>query len=286
MLVFYNHKQQVDNCQSYSPSAGKPRKVVQAWRQKYSVEMKKVKPLQETSLCLAHSPAYVRGILNCKINNGFDNKSKEIAESLKWTTGSFTSAAVHAWQHKVSTFSPTSGFHHACYDHAAGFCTFSGLTIAGLYLNRNFGVKKIGIIDFDSHAGDGTEDTITKTGTRDIFTHYSLGFNKVNHNNNDQWLEELPEMIKSNFSDCEIIFYQAGMDCHEDDPLVTSGFFNNDQIYKRDYLVFDTCRQMGIPLITNLAGGYQQPFEKVIELHVLTAQAYNDVKTKGGKNGY
>ena len=282
MLVFYNHKQQVDECQSYSPSARKPRLVVQAWKKEGKVEVKRVKPLNEDLISLAHDKSYVRGIFNLKTKNGFGNKSKEIAESLRWTTGSFVSAAVYAYQNRTTVFSPTSGFHHACYDHAEGFCTFSGLTLAGLILNKFYGVKRVGIIDFDSHPGNGTLNTIERTGSQNLFCHYSLGYERVNHGNRVEWLDRLPKLLKT-FNDCQIILYQAGMDCHEDDPLVMSGHFSDEQIYERDLVVFDTFKKLSIPLVCNLAGGYQEPLQKVIDLHNLTAKAYFNVINKGGE---
>ncbi|OJJ15383.1 histone deacetylase [marine bacterium AO1-C] len=275
MKVFYNKQQVVESIVVDSPSARKPKLVLQSWKKLgYPMEIMKVRPLTVDELCLAHDPAYVRGILRGNIKNGFDNKSKEIAKSLLWTTGSFASAAAHAYQHRESTFSPTSGFHHAHYDQAAGFCTFSGLTIAAILIKKRFGAKKIGILDLDSHSGDGTDQTLYKTGHEDLVEHYSLGYDDVDIYNNEQWLTNLPDLIRERFSDCEVLFYQAGVDCHIDDPEVDKGHFTTEQIAERERIVYTTCRELELPVVTNLAGGYQKPIEKVIRLHDLTAIAF------------
>jgi len=277
MKVFYNKQQTVESMVGDSPSARKPKLVLQAWKKLgYPVEIMKVRPLTVDELCLAHDPSYVRGILRGNIKNGFDNKSKDVAKSLLWTTGSFASAAAHAYQHRESTFSPTSGFHHACYDQAAGFCTFSGLTIAAILLKKRFGAKKIGILDLDSHSGDGTDQTLYKTGHEELVEHYSLGYEEVNIYNNEQWLADLPDLIRQRFSDCEILFYQAGVDCHIDDPEVDSGHFTTEQMAERERMVYTTCRALELPVVTNLAGGYQKPIEKVVQLHNLTAIAFHE----------
>jgi hypothetical protein len=39
---------------------------------------------------------------------------------------------------------------------------------------------------------------------------------------------------------------------------------------RRDGLTFERLKNMGVPVAWNLAGGYQDPLEKVIELHVNT----------------
>lgn len=277
LLVFYNKSQCVNEDMGYSPSAKKPKLVVQAWKQlDFPITIHKIRALSMEEISVAHDRDYVRGILSGKLNNGFDNKSLDIAKSLQWTTGSFFCAAAHAYVHKCSTFSPTSGFHHAGYNFANGFCTFNGLMIAALLLKKLHKVQRIGILDLDSHAGDGTEHILDKTNSGDFIAHYSLGYQDVQKHNNVEWLANLPHLIRQNFSDCSILLYQAGVDCHEEDPEVYSGHFSSEQIYTRDKLVYSTCRALKIPVVTNLAGGYQRPIQKIIDLHNLTAMAFQD----------
>lgn len=277
MLVFYDKKQYVNEDVGYSPSAKKPKLVVQAWKQQgYPITIKKVRALSIDEIAEAHDKNYIKGILSGKIKNGFDNKSLNVAKSLPWTTGSFFCAAEHAYTHKCNTFSPTSGFHHAGHGFANGFCTFNGLAIAAILLKKRLKVEKIGILDLDSHAGDGTENILYKTDSEDFIAHYSLGNFEVQKHNNTEWLENLPNLIKTTFSDCKILFYQAGADSHEDDPEVHSGHFTTEQMYLRDMLVYSTCNELGVPVVTNLAGGYQKPVEKIIDLHNITAKAFQE----------
>jgi acetoin utilization deacetylase AcuC-like enzyme len=277
MLVFYNKKQGVNESVGYSPSAKKPALVIQAWKQLgYPVSIQKIRALSIEEIAVAHDLNYVKGILNAKLQNGFGNKSLNVAKSLQWTTGSFLGAAVHAYLHKTNTFSPTSGFHHAGYNYADGFCTFNGLTIAAILLKKQYKAQHIGILDLDSHAGDGTAHSINKTNSEDFITHYSLGYQDIQKHNNVEWLENLPNLIREHFSDADVLLYQAGVDCHEADPEVYSGHFTTAQIYLRDKLVYDTCSELKIPVVTNLAGGYQKPIEKIIDLHNLTAKAFQD----------
>ncbi len=279
MLVFYNKNQTVTEDVGYSPSAKKPMLVIQAWKQlPYPIDIHKIRALTLEEIAVAHDINYVRGILNGKLENGFGNKSLNVAKSLLWTTGSFFCAAAHAYQHGCSTFSPTSGFHHAGYNYANGFCTFNGLAIAAILLKKQYKASRIGILDLDSHAGDGTEHIISKTNISDLLAHYSLGYHDVQKNNNAEWLEHLPELIKQQFADCEVLFYQAGVDCHEDDPELYAGHFTAEQLYLRDKIVYTTCRELNIPVVTNLAGGYQRPIQKIIDLHNLTAKAFVEAR--------
>ncbi len=47
--------------------------------------------------------------------------------------------------------------HHAEYDQAMGFCYFNNVAIAARYLQIEWGIQKVGIVDFDVHHGNGTQ---------------------------------------------------------------------------------------------------------------------------------
>ncbi len=47
--------------------------------------------------------------------------------------------------------------HHAEVDKAMGFCYFNNVAVAAKYLQEKWGVKRVGIVDFDVHHGNGTQ---------------------------------------------------------------------------------------------------------------------------------
>nr|MDO8079122.1 histone deacetylase [Candidatus Freyarchaeota archaeon] len=49
--------------------------------------------------------------------------------------------------------------HHATYSHGHGFCIFNNIAVLSRYMIKNWGVKKILIVDFDAHHGNGTQDS-------------------------------------------------------------------------------------------------------------------------------
>ncbi len=68
----------------------------------------------------------------------------------------------------------------------------------------------------------------------------------------------------------DIIIYQAGADPHIDDPLGSLGM-TAEQMLERDEAVFEFCKDVNIPVMFVLAGGYQEPIdEKLAPLHVNT----------------
>ena len=168
ITVFYKENQNVNNNKSYSPSASKPKKVYDLFKKNPHVSINSDwKPLTKQQIYVSHDEKYVNGVLNSTIANGFGNNIKEVADSLPYTSGSFYNAAVYALKNRVA-MSPTSGFHHARYYNGGAFCTFNGLTITAQLLKSNHKIKRIGIIDFDAHWGDGTDDITVS------YTHLTL----------------------------------------------------------------------------------------------------------------
>ena len=272
--IFYDQKQQVNDNSSFSPSAGKPAKVLADWQShKLPIEVAPVVPLNRAEIALAHSPEYVQGVLSRTKSNGFGNTLKSVAKSLPWTTGSITSAARYALENNTQTISLTSGFHHACYNNGGGFCTFNGLVIAAQMLKIHGLLKKgkVGILDLDMHHGNGTEDIIKKLNL-DYIEHYTIGGRHMAPEAAEYFLGRLPEIFDEQFADVDILIYQAGADSCIDDPL--GGIFTQEQMRRRDRIVFEQCKRLGLPVAWNLAGGYQERFENVLAIHRATIEEH------------
>jgi acetoin utilization deacetylase AcuC-like enzyme len=263
--VFFNPRQNVNDNNSFSPSAGKPTKVAEQYVANFDVEIREdFKPLTRSLISLAHSTSYVYDLLNLKTSNGFGNKLPSVAEATRWTTGSFAAAALHAYKNKTATCSLTSGFHHACYNGGGGFCTFNGLVIAAQILKLKYGIKQVGIIDFDEHFGNGTEDIKSKLNLNYI-NHRTLGRENVGPETADEWLDKLEQELLAQFQNADIILYQAGADCWTLDPL--GGRFTKSQLSQRDEIVFRVAKKIGKPIAWNLAGGYSSEFGHVLDIH-------------------
>ncbi len=55
--------------------------------------------------------------------------------------------------------------HHAERDKAMGFCYFNNVAVAARYLQMQWNVKRIGIVDFDVHHGNGTQHIFERDPT-------------------------------------------------------------------------------------------------------------------------
>lgn len=267
--VFYSQDMVADS-QSVSPSAAKPAKVVESWKARgFPITIIEPIPAREHQLKRVHDPDYVDGVLARTRENGFGNRSPAVAASLPYTNGSMLYAALHALATKGVAASPTSGFHHAGYLDGDGFCTFNGLMVtACALLDGGEPVKKVGILDFDMHYGNGTDQIIDYLNLRDSIHHFTAGLSFFERGHASAFFTRIDEILAP-FRDCDIVLYQAGADPHVDDPF--GGWLTTHELRARDNIVFNVMKKMGVPVAWNLAGGYQvEPdgsIPKVLEIH-------------------
>ena len=165
--------------------------------------------------------------------------------------------------------------HHATPTESMGFCLFNNIAITARYAQSQ-GYKKVMIIDFDVHHGNGTQDTFWKDPTvfyfssHQAFTYPGTGAEShigeeegkgftSNHllmpNSSDSELleiytQELPKAYNSFQPD--ILLVSAGYDLHESDPLASLDV-TTDGIKQMVRTILDLD---SIPCIFFLEGGY------------------------------
>jgi len=264
MKVFYLQQQTAKRNNSFSPSATKPALAVESWQQLgLPVDIVAFAPATREQLYTVHDPNYVDGVLDLRRSNGFGNRLPEIAEALPYVAGSMVAATLHAYKTGETTFSPTSGAHHAGYDHGGGYCTFNFLALAAVEVHKA-GAKKVGIIDCDMHYGDGTAEIIRTLGLHFV-RHYSFGGDISCRETAEQWLARLPALVQGIAQEVDVIIYNAGADPHVDDPL--GGVLTTVQLKQRDEIVFAASQMFNVPVAVSLAGGYQKDIREVLDVH-------------------
>lgn len=258
-----------------SPSAAKPAKAVERWLSDgLPVQIEAFEPAAISDFKRVHDENHVDAILSLARSNGFGTKGAGVRDTLAWTVGSFMAAARRAALDGGAACSPTSGFHHAGWSMSHGFCTFNGLMCAAAALRAEGFLGEIAILDCDQHFGDGTEDILDRIAIEGV-THATAETGYPMEA--DAFLKELPAILES-MSGASVMFYQAGADCHVNDPL--GGFLSSEQMRERDRLVFEFCASRGIGIAWNLAGGYQEEklpsgeksIRKVLDLHAQTME--------------
>ncbi|XVF49969.1 hypothetical protein PTKIN_Ptkin04bG0058800 [Pterospermum kingtungense] len=137
------------------------------------------KEAEDKYLCAVHSKNHVNLIRNIS-SKKYDSKRNRIASKLNsiyLNEGSSESAYLAAGSvievaEKVAKGELDSAFaivrppgHHAEYNEAVGFCLFNNVAIAASYLldeRPELGIKRILIVDWDVHHGNGTQKAFWK----------------------------------------------------------------------------------------------------------------------------
>jgi acetoin utilization deacetylase AcuC-like enzyme len=278
--VFYR-EEVVATSRFFAPGTFKPGACVADWiEREMAIDVLSHVPAAREQLCLAHDPAYVAGVLNCTIRNGFGGLQPDVAASLPYTTGAMLAAAQAAIENGAVACAPVSGFHHARHAESAGYCTFNGLMVAVLHLVNTGLARRVGILDLDQHYGDGTDEIIQKLRVEGV-RHFTAGQRPTWPEHAEPFLRELPGLVET-FADCQVLLYQAGADPHIDDPL--GGWMTTEQLQRRDRIVFEVAASIGLPVAWNLAGGYQRDaagtIEPVLEVHRNTMLACTGVHVR------
>ncbi len=171
------------------------------------------------------------------------------------------------------------GSHHATSNEGAGFCVFNDVAVAAKYLTSRGLANKILIIDLDVHQGNGNSEIFKNDNQVFTFSMHS----KVNYpakksvSDLDIELEENLEdreyidILKNNLKylnqiEFDFVFYIAGVDIHYNDRLGKLKISDNG-IFERDELVIDNFFSNKIPICGVLGGGYNEDFNKLVELH-------------------
>jgi acetoin utilization deacetylase AcuC-like enzyme len=167
--------------------------------------------------------------------------------------------------------------HHATRDQTMGFCFFNNVAIAARYALDVRGLKRVAVVDFDVHHGNGTEDILAGDERMlmvSIFQHplypYSggvpLGTNMVNlpvppYTKGG----EVREMIESQWMPAldafkpEMIFISAGFDAHRDDELGQLGLVEADYEWITRRVMDVAQRHARGRIVSCLEGGYNLP---------------------------
>lgn len=173
--------------------------------------------------------------------------------------------------------------HHACSDQGMGFCLFNNVAIGARYAQKKYGVKRVLIVDWDVHHGNGTQQIFNNDPTVFYFSTHEKGIypgtgtekeigegeakgTKMNypimpgiHSRVEviracEKLKERMQIFKP-----EIVFISAGFDAHENDVL---GHFNltDEDFFTLTQIIKSIAEEYAEgKLISVLEGGYYLP---------------------------
>ncbi len=179
--------------------------------------------------------------------------------------------------------------HHAERNKAMGFCIYNNVAVGANYLINKYKLKKVAIIDFDVHHGNGTQDIFYDNEKVLYISTHQYPFypgsgteqEKGKYNNifniplpagttSEEYLNAYEYVLKKidEFKP-EFILLSAGFDAHKDDPLAQF------QLESKDFYEI-TKRTLGLSklycdgkVVSILEGGYDLlALQESTEMHV------------------
>ena len=180
--------------------------------------------------------------------------------------------------------------HHAEKNKAMGFCVYNNVAVGAYYLLEKYKLKKVAIIDFDVHHGNGTQDIFFNnekvlyisthqypfypgTGSEKEKGKFDNIFNipLASGTTSNEYLNAYEHVLKKikKFKP-DFILFSAGFDAHKNDPLANFKLESKDffEITKRTLDVYKEVN--GKKTVSILEGGY--------ELNALAESADQHVK--------
>lgn len=237
-------------------------------------ELSRPLPAAMKNLLLAHAPTYLESlqrpetltrILGTPLSKGQEEKVLQLQRLMAGGTIQATRL--------VGTGAPFAvhlggGLHHAGRSNGAGFCLLNDVAIAILRLRQRGFSGRVLVVDLDLHDGNGTREIFARDPT--VFTlsihnrHWgnveaeaSLAVELGDGVEDDRYLAAVESGLAqalASFSP-SLAFYLAGADVAADDPL-GNWKITPEGVFLRDRMVLSRLRELRVPTVMVLAGGY------------------------------
>lgn len=259
-------------------------------------------------LRLVHSAGYVERITHGTLDATEERRlgfpwSPQLVERSRRTVGGTIAASRHALTHGVA-MNLSGGTHHAFPDHGEGFCVFNDVAITIRLLQREGLIRRVAVIDLDVHQGNGTHAVFT--GDNSVYTFSMHGAHNYpfrpmpqrstvapggsrwdyavrvpgtldvelpDGTSDAEYLEQLESTLPRVLHEAQpdLVVFLAGADPHEGDRLGRMKL-SFEGLERRDAMVMQACREVGLPVVLTIAGGYGRSIDDTVAVHVATAR--------------
>ena len=265
-----------------------------------SIDLKEAPKAQNKDINLVHPQSYLEEIFEMIPSQGLVGVEKEpyadtllcpdSKEAILRACGSGISASkdlMNGSSKRVFCAVRPPG-HHAETSRVNGFCFLNNAAVAARYLQSNYDIKKIAIIDFDVHHGNGTQEIFYNDNSvlyGSIHQHplfpgtgleSEIGAGNIFNapieagTSSEEFLRVFNEKILVNVEhfEPEVIIISAGFDAHKRDPLATINLNSEDYFTMTQDIVGIAKRHSKGRVISFLEGGYDlQALSESIQSH-------------------
>ncbi|WP_299363634.1 histone deacetylase [Winogradskyella sp.] len=245
-------------------------------------------------LLAVHEPEYYYDLVNITLDQRAARKigfplSEVLVEREVIIADGTMKASMFALKHGIA-MNIAGGTHHAYTNRGEAFCLLNDQAIGARYLQNKDLVAKVLIVDLDVHQGNGTAEIFKNDDS--VFTFSMHGksnypFKKElsdldialeNNTDNEAYLkilkETLPKLIDEQRPD--FIYYLCGVDVIASDKLGKLGM-TIEGCKDRDRYVLQTCKDLGIPVMCSMGGGYSPDIKTIVDAHANTFRLAQEI---------
>jgi acetoin utilization deacetylase AcuC-like enzyme len=236
-----------------------------------------------------HDPGYVRRVRDGSLSPqeirrmGFP-WSPELVERSRRSVGGTLQASRSAMENGIAV-NLSGGTHHAFRDRGEGFCVFNDVAVAARMMHREGRARRVAILDLDVHQGNGTAAIFADDPavyTLSVHGANNFPFRKEKSDldldlpdfaGDDLFLDAVQRGVETALtaSDPELAIFLAGADPFEGDGLGRLGV-SKAGLGERDRIVFERCRDAGVPVAVVMGGGYALRIEDTVDIHFATVK--------------
>lgn len=269
------------------------------------LEMIDPQPAQVDDIALVHDRSYIESIEQaCLSGQGFlDMDTYIVPESYRvalLSAGGLLSGLQAIMNPKEG--GPLKAFalnrppgHHAERNRAKGFCLFNNVAVAAAAARRDYGLKRIAIVDWDVHHCNGTQHLFEDDPeVLVISTHQSPAYpgtgraEDTGRGRGEGFNVNIPLPAATGDSEYrlafdsivipildqykpELLIISAGQDAYHRDPLASMSLSENGYYYMAEQLAGVAGRWTGGKMLLGLEGGYHLEGQAGVIVQVLNA---------------
>ena len=239
-------------------------------------------PADEADLALVHKEQHIRSVQQFAGQGGGWLDSDTYCNPGSYEIALQAAGAAKAAVQLACSASATPAFalvrppgHHATPDRAMGFCLFNNAAIAAQQARARWGVRRVAVVDFDVHHGNGTEaafaadpelfyasshqypcypGTGAARGIADHIVNIPLPPGSDGGDFRAAWETTILPALDA-FAP-ELLIVSAGFDAHHADPLAELRLTERDFAWVSERLVACADTHAGGRIVSVLEGGY------------------------------
>ena len=246
-------------------------------------------PVETEDLLLVHTPDYVARFLEGNMTH-----DEMRAVGLPWSAGlarraqlavnGTITASRLAWAEGLAA-NLAGGSHHSFADHGEGFSVFNDVAVAIKVLQRELGPIRAAVVDCYVHQGNGTAAIFAddpNVFTCSLHGEKNYPFEKPpsdldvalpDGTGDSDYLASLDDALSTVQREFvpQMVWFLAGVDPYEGDRLGRLSL-SLDGLMRRDAQVLSFFRNLDVPVVTTMSGGYAPQMEEIVEAHCQTVR--------------